>query len=243
MNQPTSVEHESLYIQAVPFFLAVLIMLGMLIGGAMISAESETTRLLAVKLIIGGVVVGVAGVLSLLLCISRRRWRLTEQGLEVQQGLAILPRVLAMTTQVPFDEIVSLSQIFMGARETIALTTRTGKVFRLMVASNAPLMTELMVKISRTQGKPLPLREGLGFWASRTLLLLLIVAFVFSVIIASASLWALFDGGLTLSAGAGGSAKGMGVMVVLPFGLLYAVRQILKRRQRVFKANEAGVAK
>lgn len=243
MNQPTYVEHESRYIQVLPLFLAVLIMLGMMISGAMMSAESEGERQVAIKLIIGGALVGLAGVLSLLFCISCRRWRLTEQGLEVQQGLAILPRTLARTSHVPFGEIASLSQIFMGARETIALSTRSGREFRLLVASNAPVITELLRAVHRTQGQPLPLSDGLGFWASRTLLLLLAVAFLLSVTIAGALLWAFFNREITVSGNAAGSAKGIAAMVILPFGLLYAMRQILKRRKRVFKANEAESSK
>ena len=166
----------------------MLLMLGMVIGAAMMPSSPEPSRLLAIKLITTGVVIGAAGLLSLIFCVSRHRWLQTEQGLEVRQGLAILPRILARKTHVLFSDIAGVSRVSMGARETVELATRSGKSFRLMASSNEPIIVSLMAAASHAQSKVVLMREGLGFWASRMVMWLVVLAFVFSLIIAFASL-------------------------------------------------------
>jgi hypothetical protein len=79
--------------------------------------------------------------------------------------------------------------------------------------------------------------EGLGFWACRTVIWFITLAFVLSAIIACASLIAVVDGSMQVSAADAGSAKGMSIILALPFGLAYVLRQIYKRRKRVLELN------
>jgi hypothetical protein len=225
--------HESLYFQVAPLFLATLVMLTMVIVGVTLAADKEASRQWAIRFIVTGVSIGMVGVLSLPFCISRRRWRVTAQGVLIGERLAVLPRSLMRESLIKFDDILEVSQTFVGARETIALTVRGGKTFLITAHADSPLMQQLLVAVSRARGVALKVQEKLGFWASKTAMFFVSLAIVISAILAVSMLWAFLDGGIELSGGSAGSTKGMVIVLLLPFGLLYVLRQIIRRRKRV----------
>jgi hypothetical protein len=95
-----------------------------------------------------------------------------------------------------------------------------------------PFVAALLEAAATIQGRPMALREGLGFWASGGVIALVLIALVLSLFVAAASLLAFFDGSLTFTGGSA-AGKGFAVAVFLPIGLGYALWQIMKRRARV----------
>jgi hypothetical protein len=225
-------EHQSNYIRMAPLLIAVLVMLGMVIAGAMMAADPVETRMRAVRLIIGGVCVGIAGVVTLPLFLSRRQWRVENGMLHIRQGLALLPRAMAQRVKVSLADIVSVERMYAGAREVIVVTTQAGDQHRMMVSGSHPIIASVLSGAGQAQNRNLTLREGLGFWAGGMGILLIVIALIFSAVIAAVSVWAMVDGAMVFPGGSP-AGKALGVAVILPFGLGWALVQVMKRRANV----------
>jgi hypothetical protein len=229
-------QHEQRYIRVAPLVISTLVMLGLMIAGAMLSADVEADRVLAIRLILAGVGIGAAGVLALPFCISRRSWAFTGDAVVVRQGLALIPRRWAREWQVPLADVTGLERSHAGAREVLWLRTRAQGMFSAMMPGDAPIVTGLLAAVGRVQGRHVALREALGFWAGAGGVMILVVALVFSLVIAGAALMAVLDRSMDLPGGSA-SGKGFAMALVLPFGLGYALVQVMNRRAAVLAAN------
>jgi hypothetical protein len=201
----------------------------------------------ALPVILSSIGLMVVGTIVLLLVMPRvHRWTIEANGVRIEERAKIMgPRRQAF---VAFPDIKALRNLESGFDGVIELVTRDGAIYRLMrprsplVPSKAlealpelqPFGAELTRAIAASGATPVPLTEGLSFWNRGGGIAFTVGLLIFSIVLAGATLWALFGGGLEYRARQG---EAIAIFVLLPFGVGYMLHRSLKRRRRVLSGQ------
>jgi hypothetical protein len=191
-----------------------------------------------------------AFVLVLAVCamsaLRRHRWTIDADAVLIEERPLVPMIGLRRTRRVPFGEIATLDNVSNGPDELLALTSRDGERFVLAPVRKRrdgpvpwPDQEELAAFATRLQaamtaaGAVAPtVTDGLGFWNRAPGLALLGVAFLVSLALAAAVLWALWDGAIVRVRTHDAAA----LIVTLPILVGWLLRRSWRRRQSVLRA-------
>lgn len=218
--------------------LLIALFAGMAAAIALI--EDGDSVLSAFLWLVGTIVVLIG--LAMAAAYARHRWTLEPTGIRVEERPKVPPLGLPRGRLVAFADIAALRNVESAFDHVLEIATRDGSIYRLMGQGEAAAQlqtfaAEIADAAAKAGHAPLPIGEGLSFWNRPAGLGLIVVMFVFTTACASAALFALFDGGLSVRARSG---EALAIVILLPFGAAYLLYKSLKRRWRVLKQLANG---
>jgi hypothetical protein len=161
--------------------------------------------------------------------VSRRRWEVAEGGLVVQSRPWFLPRLLARSALIPWDEIARVERLWLGAREAVRIVGLGGSTM-MVLSPDTPV-----VRAIRARAGNLPLTEAAGPWSGPFGLLILTAATVAACFVAAAAAMMVAAG--EAPTGSTSGSKGTVLALALPFLCGYGLFLAARRAWRVRAAN------
>jgi hypothetical protein len=188
-------------------------------------------------------VVIVAAVATLVLIVmgaassyAMHRWTIEPTGLRIEEAPKVRFMGPSRRCTLAFADIAALRHLEGGLDTVIEIVARDGLIYRLMAqgtgVSDLQAFAKQVASAAESVGhKPPPMTEGLSFWNRPEGFVVLGVMLAFTLLFAGATAWALFDGGLATSR----SGYYAGLVLLLPFGVVYLICKSITRRWQVLK--------
>jgi hypothetical protein len=213
-----------------------LLLVAMLAGiAAAVTFITDGDTILTVVLYLVGAIV-VLIIAAAVSAYATHRWTIEPAGIRIEEKPKVPFMGLTRKRTIAFADIVALRHLESGLDTVIEISTRDGDAYRLMApgagAADLQAFAAQIAGAAESIGhKPLPMTEGLSFWNRPAGFVVLAVMLLFTLLFAFATGWALLDGGL------GTSRNGYyaGLVLLLPFGVVYLIYKSLTRRWRVLK--------
>lgn len=219
--------------------VSLCVLLLAMFGGiaAAIAFIEDGDTILSVVLYLVGAVVLLMG-LVMASAYADHRWTIEPAGIRVEERPKVPFMGLARTRTIAFADIAALGHIESGLDIVIEITARDGDAYRVMahgagVPDLQAFATQIATAAATAGHTPPAMSEGLSFWNRPVGLVVIVVMLIISLAFATATAWALFDGGFNSTTSRSGQFAG--IALVLPFGAAYLFYKSLTRRWRVLK--------
>lgn len=175
---------------------------------------------------------------------SHREWHAGENGLHVRETPALSIGGRKTEVVVPYSDFVALRRVDSGLDALLELETVSGVRYRLMqgFARNASgillpdaegfhlFSNALRAKIGTSTSGAVSFTDGLGFWNKPFGLGILVALLILTLGLSGLILFGVFSG---LDMPQGAAMQGLAFVLLLPFGVGYALYQSWARRQFV----------
>lgn len=241
--------YESLYRRTAFALTSICILVAALLISVVAAArfiKDGNTSLLVILYSVGTIVVLV--IIVAVAAFRVHRWTIEDGGVRIEEKPKVPFTGLRRRIFIAFSDIAALRNVESGLDVVVEIAARDGRIFRLMQvirpqASSAgpatvPSLEAFAAEISQAAARagyaPPPITEGLSFWNRLPGLGVIVVMLIFSLAIATAAAWALWDGGLQVRARGGETTA---IAILLPVGVGYLFYKSLKRRRRVLRAQ------
>jgi len=216
-------------------FGSLMTMVVMIIAAIALEADGRIDMDTRTTLILSAGGFALFGIFTAPLRVSRHRWTLRPDGVEVRRSAWLLPPGWYPGKVIPYTDITAMDRLYHNAREGTRLTLRDGGWVWLQVPVGGDLSQALRARVGAARSTALLPGEAAGFWASWAGLLVLAMSFVLSLFVAYSAASMLWGGEFSRSTA---SNKGAGAMMLLPFGVVFALRAALMRRREVRRKRQ-----
>ncbi len=196
--------------------------------------EDGNTILSVILCAMGAIVVLI--ILAAVSGYATHRWTIESAGVRIEEKPKVPFIGLPRKRTLAFADIAALRHIESGLDIVIEIAARDGNAYRVMAhGAGVPDLQAFAAQVASASAAaghtPPAMTEGLSLWNRPAGFVVLVVMLMFTLLFAGATAWALFDGGL----GTSRNANYAGLVLLLPFGVVYLLYKSLTRRWRVLK--------
>ena len=238
--------HEGLYRNSPLVLGGLLGSIALLVAGVAAAMQIATTGDELLPLMFGALGVFVLSATACMLgALRRHRWTIETRSVLIEERPLVPLTGRRRARRVPFDEIMSLSNVQNATDDLLTLTTRDGARFELppgLAPGKGLIRTpdqagldafsrQLQAAMTSAGRAPPPVTDGLGFWNRPAGLGLLSIAFLTSLALAIIALWGMWEGAGTRHRG----GEAVAILVMLPVGVAWILRRSWRRRRSVLR--------